>query len=79
MQTMAASWVVLPTLDNSGIALMITVQLASLTSPIVGNRPNRIEPRAVKRRPKPIRLLNMTRDAAREKLRSGIDPFKKMK
>jgi len=79
MQTMAASWVVLPTLDNSGIALMITVQLASLTSPIVGNCPNRIEPQAVKRRPKPIRLLNMTRDAAREKLRSGIDPFKKMK
>ncbi len=44
MQTMAASWVVLPTLDNARIVLMITMQLASLTSPIVGNRPNRIEP-----------------------------------
>ena len=79
MQTMAASWVVLPTLDNSRITLVITMQLASLTSPIVGNRPNRIEPRAVKRRPKPIRLLNMTRDAAREKLRNGVNPFEKKK
>jgi len=79
MQTMAASWVVLPVLDNSRIVLMVTVQLASLTSPIVGNRPNRIEPRAVKRRPHPIRLLNMPRDAAREILRSGVDPFKRSK
>ena len=77
MQTMAASWGVLPTLDKSAIALMIAAQLASLTHPIVGQRPNRIEPRAVKRRPKPMRLLNMTRDAAREKLLSGIDPYKR--
>jgi len=77
MQTMAASWIVLPTLDNTRIALVITMQLASLTSPIVGKRPNRIEPRAVKRRPKPMRLLNMTRDAARRKLLSGIDPYKR--
>jgi hypothetical protein len=79
MQTLAASWVVLPLLDRARIPLLISAQLASLVSPIVGNRPNRIEPRAVKRRPKPIRLLNMPRDAAREKLRNGIDPFKKRK
>jgi hypothetical protein len=77
MQTMAASWVVLPTLENPRIAFVITMQLESLTTPIVGKRPNRIEPRAVKRRPKPIRLLNIPRDAAREKLRTGIDPFKR--
>jgi putative transposase len=77
MQTMAASWVVLPALDNTRIALVITKQLASLTNPLVGKRPNRIEPRAVKRRPKPMRLLNMTRDAAREKLLNGIDPYKR--
>lgn len=71
--------VVLPTLDNSPIALVITVQLASLTSAIVGNRPNRIEPRAVKRRPKPLRLLTMPRDAAREQLRNGADPFQERK
>lgn len=77
MQTMAASWVVLPTLNKSGVTLMIATQLASLASPIVGKRPNRIEPRAVKRRPKPMRLLNMPREAARELLISGIDPYKR--
>ncbi len=79
MQTMAASWVVLPTLDTSRIAVMITMQLASLTMPIVGNRPGRFEPRAVKRRPKPLRLLNITRHAARALLRKGIDPFKRIR
>ncbi len=79
MQNMAASWVVLPTLDNPTIALMITTQIESLTSQIVGKRPNRFEPRAVKRRPKPIRLLNITRDEAREQLRNGVDPFKRRK
>ena len=79
MQTMAASWVVLPTLERPKIALVITVQLASLTSPIVGTRPNRIEPRAVKRRPKPMRLLTMPRDAAREQLLAGVDPYEKRK
>lgn len=33
------------------------------------HRPNRVEPRAVKRRPKPRRLLTEPRDIAREKLR----------
>ena len=79
MQNMAASWVVLPTLDNPTIALMITTQIESLTSQIVGKRPNRFEPRAIKRRPKPIRLLNITRDEAREQLRNGVDPFKRRK
>ena len=77
MQTMASSWIVLPTLDSSEIDSMIVAQLSSLTSPLVGNRPNRIEPRAVKRRPKPMRLLNMPREAAREQLRRGVDPYKR--
>jgi len=77
MQTMAASWAVLPTLGPSEVASMIAAQLSSLTSPLVGNRPNRIEPRAVKRRPKPMRLLNMPREAAREQLLAGVDPYKR--
>jgi len=77
MQTMAASWGVLPALDRSRVATMIASQLASLTRPIVGNRPNRIEPRAVKRRPKPMRLLTMPRDAAREQLLHGVDPYER--
>ncbi len=79
MQAMGASWITLPTLDDSAIALMIRAQLDGLSSPIVGNRPHRIEPRAVKRRPKPHRLLTMPRSAAREKLLGGVDPFRKSK
>jgi hypothetical protein len=79
LQTMAASWTVLPTLDHSKFSLMIVAQLSSLTCPIVGNRPNRIEPRAVKRRPKPMRLLTMPRDAAREQLLAGVDPYERRK
>ena len=77
MQSIAASWIVLPTLDGPAIAVMITAQIKGLTSPIVGNRPNRVEPRAVKRRPKPMRYLTMMRDKARELLLRGIDPYKR--
>jgi hypothetical protein len=37
----------------------------------VGQRPNRVEPRAVKRRPKPHPLLTIPRDQARKKVRRG--------
>jgi len=81
LQSMAASWVVLPTLDNQTITLMISTQIESLASQLVDTpkRANRIEPRAVKRRPKPHRLLTMPREEARELLRSGVDPYGKQK
>ncbi len=81
LQNMAASWIVLPTLDNPTITSMINTQIDSLTSQVVGkpNRANRVEPRAVKRRPKPLRLLTMPREEARELLLSGIDPYEKQK
>jgi hypothetical protein len=79
LQTMAASWVVIPTLERPVMVLLITTEIKSLTSQMVGKRPNRVEPRAVKRRPKPIRLLNMLRDKARALLLRGIDPYKKRK
>jgi hypothetical protein len=37
----------------------------------VGQRPDRIEPRAVKRRPKPYALLTIPRDKARQQLIHG--------
>jgi hypothetical protein len=37
----------------------------------VGNRPDRVEPRAKKRRPKPLPLLTEPREQARARLRSG--------
>lgn len=42
----------------------------------VGNRPGRIEPRAIKRRPKPYPLLTKTRAAAREEIRKNGHPKK---
>ena len=38
---------------------------------LIGNRPNRVEPRAVKRRPKPHKLLTKPRAEARAELMAG--------
>ncbi len=43
----------------------------------VGDRPDRYEPRAVKRRPKPHPLLRMTRKRAKSLIRRGIIPYGK--
>jgi hypothetical protein len=45
----------------------------------VGNRPDRYEPRAVKRRPKPHPLLQMPRKAAKRLIERGIIPYDKRK
>ena len=79
VQTLAASWMILPTQDQTIQLLLIEVQIESLASQLIGNRPNRVEPRAVKRRPKPHRLLTIPREKARELLRNGIDPCAKQK
>ena len=42
----------------------------------VGNRPGRIEPRAVKRRPKTLPLLTKPRDQAREDIKKHGHPRK---
>jgi hypothetical protein len=45
----------------------------------VGDRPDRYEPRAVKRRPKPHPLLRMTRARAKALIERGIIPYEKSK
>ena len=45
----------------------------------VGDRPDRYEPRAVKRRPKPHPLLRMPRKAAKRLIKRGIIPYDKRK
>jgi hypothetical protein len=62
LQTIAASLGSLPLMDDDTVARLIAAQLAGLTEQRIGNRPKHVEPRAVKRRPKPHRLLNMPRD-----------------
>ena len=50
--------------------------LALVAEQTVGNRPGRIEPRAIKRRPKPYPLLTQTRAAAREQVQKYGHPKK---
>lgn len=50
--------------------------LALVAEQTVGNRPGRIEPRAIKRRPKPYPLLTQTRAAARAQVQKYGHPKK---
>ncbi len=50
--------------------------LCAIAQNIVGNRPGRIEPRAVKRRPKPFSLLMQPRDQARAEIMKNGHPKK---
>ncbi len=79
LQVVAAGWMVATLLDKNTYEALIKIELNSIASQTVGKRPGRVEPRAVKRRPKAMRLLTMMRDAARALLLKGIDPYKKQK
>jgi hypothetical protein len=46
--------------------------LSAIASHRVGHRPNRYEPRAIKRRPKPHKLLTIPRDQAKRLLAAGF-------
>ncbi len=77
MQTIVSSLELLavlelaPSLDASFAARLVAAQLASLPQQTVGHRPDRVEPRAVKRRPKPHPLLTKPRHEARAELLGG--------
>ena len=71
LQSIAASWLVIVVSEDCVAARLIEAALASLPEHIVGNRPGRVEPRAIKRRPKPHDLLTKPRDQARAELRKG--------
>ncbi len=67
MQTIAAAWMVVA-IAETHLPLLVELRLAHMASHRIGNRPNRIEPRAIKRRPKPHDLLTVPRNQAREQL-----------
>jgi len=71
LQKIAASWMCVLILDPQTQATLIEVHLQDLVHDRVGHRPNRVEPRAVKRRPKPHKLLTKPRDQARAELLAG--------
>lgn len=71
MQSIAASWEVAPLADPSTFRSLVHTHLRNLAGHRVGHRPDRVEPRAIKRRPKPHRLLTQPRAAARLALLAG--------
>jgi len=72
MQTIAASWLVMLATDDPVGARLVDAALTNLAGHVVGNRPNRVEPRAIKRRPKEHRLLTKPRAQARAELLAGV-------
>jgi putative transposase len=73
MQMLANSWLLAAVLDGTCDAAesLVTLRVIHGGSHRVGNRPDRVEPRAVKRRPKPHALLTMPRAQARAELVAG--------
>lgn len=67
-QIIAASWSDLSKASPQTARTMALEQFASIAQHQVGHRPDRVEPRAVKRRPKPYPLLRKPRQEARQEL-----------
>jgi hypothetical protein len=65
LQTLKAFALPLLTCTKSKLPEVIDELLLAVARHSVGNRPGRVEPRALKRRPKPYDLLNKPRDQAR--------------
>jgi hypothetical protein len=71
LQKIAAAWAVLSACSDALRAQLIEVQLGDIATNVIGDRPDRIEPRTIKRRPKPHKLLTEPRAEARAKLLSN--------
>jgi hypothetical protein len=71
LQKIAAAWLVIAGCDEGAGVKLIAALLDGMAKNIIGHRPNRVEPRAVKRRPKPHKLLTEPRNVARAKLLGG--------
>ena len=74
-QTVAAFAVVILGTKPSRVGEAYAVLLRAISGHRVGNRPNRVEPRARKRRPKEYPHLHQPRDLARDALCSGSYDF----
>jgi Transposase DDE domain len=57
--------------EDAVVGALLDALLESVAAYRVGQRPNRVEPRAVKRRPKAHKLLRVPRLKARKRLESG--------
>jgi hypothetical protein len=72
MQKVAASWNTLTACAATVLMVLIAVHLKHMASHEIGHRPDRVEPRAVKRRPKPHKLLTKPRKEAQAELLAGV-------
>jgi Transposase DDE domain len=68
LQAVAASWPVIVVSRDPVAARLVDVTLKNLAEHTVGDRPGRFDPREVKRRPKPHKLLTKPRAEARAEL-----------
>lgn len=71
LQKTAASWGILLLCDDEQARTLIDTHLRHMAKQLVGDRPDRVEPRAIKRRPKPHKLLTKPRAEARTALLNG--------
>jgi hypothetical protein len=72
LQKIAASWMQLAVGDETMALKLMEAHRGHLAKHLVGDRPNRVEPRAIKRRPKPQRLLTKPRAQARAEILTGM-------
>ena len=68
MQAIAASWQTIVLSNDSIAEYLADVELENLAAHTIGDRPGRVEPRAIKRRPKSHALLTKPRSQARAEL-----------
>lgn len=71
LQMLANTWVIAATpsiITDDARGRLIALRILNGESHRVSNRPNRVEPRAVKRRPDPIALLTLPRKLAQQEL-----------
>jgi putative transposase len=71
LQKIEAAWAILSTCHEELHVRLVGIQLNDMATNLIGDRPGRIEPRAIKRRPKQHKLLTEPRADARAKLLSG--------
>ncbi len=74
MQTIAGVMSQATTADPCLLNRLVLQKQASIAHHRVGDRPNRAEPRAIKRRPKSHKLLTKPRDVARAELGVSARP-----
>ncbi len=74
MQSIAVNWMAIVQSDDGVALALIEAAVANCGGHLVGRRPERVEPRAIKRRPKPHDLLTKPRAQARAELLTKKSP-----